>query len=331
MKLCTKCVLPETFPGIKFDENGVCNFCNEFKGLEHLEGKKTEYQQKFQALLDEYQGKGGYDALMCYSGGKDSTYTMYILKEKYDLNILGLTFDNSFLSDQAMKNIGAVMESLGIDHIYFKPRFDMLKQIFNRCATENIYPPKTIERASVICTSCMGIVKFTALRMALEKNIPFITFGWSPGQAPITSSIMKNNPQMIKMMQNTIFKPLHNIAGDAIRPYFLEDEHFSGEYQFPYNVNPLAFLEYNEDMIYQKIAELGWQAPQDVDANSTNCLLNSFANGVHIRQFNFHPYAFEQAKLVREGYVDREEALEKLGKVEDIETTQMVRDKLDIE
>lgn len=330
MKRCKRCVLPVTFPGIRFNEEGICNFCLEFKGLEHLNAKKAEYKEKFETLVRDYRGKSSYDALMCYSGGKDSTYAIIVLKEQYGFNILAVTFDNGFLSEQAVKNIRSVVEHLGIDHMLFKPRFDVLKKIFCECTQHNIYSPKTIERASTICTSCMGIVKFTALRMALEKNIPFITFGWSPGQAPITSSVMKNNPQMIKMMQKAIYESLHKIVGDEINPYFLEEVHFTGSYHFPYNISPLAFLEYDEEKIYHKISQLGWEAPQDTDANSTNCLLNSFANGIHMKQYHFHPYAFELANLVRERYLDRDVALEKISKAGEQKIIEFVQHKLGI-
>jgi tRNA(Ile)-lysidine synthase TilS/MesJ len=330
MRICTKCVLPDTFPGITFDEQGVCNFCRDFKGVEHLKHKKAEYRTKFAELVNQYKGKNSYDALMCYSGGKDSTYTLTILKETFGLEILAITFDNGFIPEQTFKNIRNVVENLGIDHIFFKPRFDILRKIFSECAKNNIYPPKTLERASAICTSCMGIVKFSALRFALEKEIPFIAFGWSPGQAPIESSIMKNNPQMVKMMQKTIFESLHRLVGDEINQYFLEERHFKDSYSFPYNINPLAFLEYNEEKIYQKIYKLGWESPQETDANSTNCLLNSFANVIHKKQFNFHPYAFEMAKLVRENYVGREVALEKINKSESPETIEFVRQKMNM-
>jgi tRNA(Ile)-lysidine synthase TilS/MesJ len=328
MNRCIKCILPETFPGIRFNEEGVCNFCLEFKGLKHLKDKRMDYKKKFEALIKEYKGKNSFDALMCYSGGKDSTYTSIVLKNKYKLNILAVTFDNGFISEQAFCNIKNVMENLGIDHIILKPRFDILKKIFCECNNRNIYSLKTIERASTICTSCMGLVKFSALRMALEKDIPFITFGWSPGQAPITSSIMKNNPQMLKIMQKALFEPLYQIVGDAIRPYFLEEKHFNGSYQFPYNIHPLAFLGYNEEKIYETIYKYGWKAPQDTDANSTNCLLNSYANVVHKKQFHFNPYSLELANLVREGYLNRELALEKINKIEDPKTVAFVKKKL---
>ncbi len=328
LKVCVNCVLPETFPGIQFNSEGVCNFCLDCKSAESRAEKKTEYRDKFDALVQEHKGKNSYDALMCYSGGKDSTWTLTILKEKYGLNVLSMTLDNGFVSNQATNNIHTVVEKLGIDHIFFKPRFDMLAKVFRTCIKSDIYPPKTLERASTICTSCMAIVKFSALRLALEKEIPFIAYGWSPGQAPVTSSIMKNNPQMMRMTQKTLYNPLYKIVGEDIRPYFLEDKHFSGSFQFPYNIHPLAFLEYSEEEIYQNISQLGWKAPEDVDANSTNCLLNSLGNVVHINRLGFHPYAFELANLVREGYLARDIALEKISQMETSEGIALAKAKL---
>lgn len=328
MKICTQCVLPETFPGIRFNESGVCNFCLEFKGIKHLEEKKEQYRRKFEVLIEEYRGKSAYDALMCYSGGKDSTYTLAILKKAYGLNILAITLDNGFLPEETFRNIRKVVENLGADHSFFKPRFDILKKIFKACAETNIYPPKALERASAICTSCMGIVKFSALRLALEKRIPFISFGWSPGQAPIESSIFKNNPEMIKQMQKVIFEPLYNLGGDAIRPYFLNEEHLNGDYIFPYNINPLAFLEYNEEKIYHTISRLGWKAPLDTDPNSSNCLLNSYANQVHMKTLGFNPYVFEISGMIRKGVMSREEGLRKFRIKEKCKIINFVKNKL---
>lgn len=48
MKICTQCILPDTFPGINFDEHDVCNFCRGFKGEKALNEEKAEYYAKFQ-------------------------------------------------------------------------------------------------------------------------------------------------------------------------------------------------------------------------------------------------------------------------------------------
>jgi tRNA(Ile)-lysidine synthase TilS/MesJ len=329
-RTCARCVLPETFPGIRFNQEGICNVCLEFKGTEYERVKKAKYREKFEALIKEYKGSDTYDALMCYSGGKDSTYTLIILKEKYGLNVLAVSIDNGFASEQAFKNIRAVVENLGVDHLFLKPRFDIMAKIFRHCTYKDIYPAKALERASSICTSCMAIVKYSTLRIALEKNIPFVAYGWSPGQASVTASIIKNNPGIVKMMQKSLYDPLYQIVGDDIKPYFLEDRHFKESYRFPYYIHPLAFLEYNEEAVYKNIRRFGWQPPDDTDPNSTNCLLNSFANIVHIRRLGFHPYVLENANLVREGYLERDAALRRLNEPEKPEVVAMVRERLGI-
>lgn len=328
MKRCTNCVLPETFPGITFNGQGICNFCQNYKGHGQLQQEKLKYKQKFENLLKQFQNQGCYDCLMAYSGGKDSTFTLSVLKKEYDLNIIALTFDNGFISPFALENIRKVVDNLGIDHILMKPRFDLLKKIFIESSKDELYTKKTLERASTICTSCMGLVKFISLKTAIEKRIPFIAYGWSPGQAPITASIFKNNPAMIKNMQQVIKEPLYKICGSNINNYFLDDKDFENSRNFPYNISPLAFLDYDEKKIFNTIKKLGWKMPEDTDANSTNCLLNAYANMIHKKRYNFHPYAFEMAKLVREGYLNRVEALSKLESGEDAKTIKYVQVKL---
>ena len=314
MKVCKKCVLPETFPGVTFNSEGICNHCQSFKGTDAIEGQKKEYDGRLISLIKEHKGKGTYDCLMCYSGGKDSTYTLDILKNRYSLSILAVTFDNGFISPVAMENMRKVVENIGADHIIFKVRFDLLKKIFSTAAKTELYPKKTLERASTICTSCISFVKFITLKMAIEKRIPFIGYGWSPGQAPIQSSIMKTNPALIKMTQRVIYDPLYKIAGDDIKPYFLEERHFENKEAFPYNIHPLAFLEYNEEKIFNRMKELDWQKPEDTDANSTNCLLNAFANQLHEKTYGYNPYVWEIANMVREGVMTRDEGMKKFMK-----------------
>jgi len=109
---------------------------------------------------------------------------------------------------------------------------------------------------------------------------------------------MKTNPRLIRMTQKVVYDPLYKLAGDDIRPYFLEEKHFNKEADFPYNVHPLAFSEYNEEKIILKLNELGWEKPDDTDPNSTNCLLNGLANQIHEDRYGYNPYAFEIANLL---------------------------------
>jgi len=329
MKICSKCILPETFPGIKFNAEGVCNFCQEFKGVEHLEAEKKEYLAKFEALIKEVKGKNDYDCTLSYSGGKDSTYTLYLLKEVFKLRVLAITFDNGFISEQAFKNIRTVTEKLGVDNIIFKADFQLLKKIFKAGIDNPMYSPKALERASTICTSCIGLVKFTTLKIALEKRIPIMAWGWSPGQAPIRSSIMKMNGELFKTTQEMYRKPMHDVVGDEINRYFLTETQIKN-CDFPYNASPLAFTVYNEENILAVIKKFGWISPKDLDQNSTNCLLNSFANMIHKDKFHFHPYVFEIAKMVRESFMERQAGLEKIEQFEDPGTVAAIKEKLNL-
>lgn len=331
MKTCTQCVLPENFPRISFDGNGVCNYCTAYNNRQsdNLAHKKQTYKDKFEALLQTVKGNSTYDAIMCYSGGKDSTYALMILRQQYNLNMLAITMDNGFLPQQTYANIRNATESLDVDHIFLKPRFGLLRQIFAECARTNIYPAKTLERASTICTSCMAIVKFSVLRFALEKDIPMIAYGWSPGQAPVTSSVVRNTPAMLKVMQEIVFNPLYHLVGKPIEPYFLKEKHFvNRNFRFPYNISPLMFLDYNEEDIIQYITPLGWKRPQDTDGSSSNCLLNCYANMIHKQQFGYHPYIFAMANMVREGNMSRSAALDKLYEQENPETISAITAKL---
>lgn len=331
MQMCKKCILDENYPGIRFDENGVCNFCTQHKKKEEQQKLKDKYENKFLDLIEKNKGKSSYDCIVAYSGGKDSTYTLYLLKNKYNLNILAVSFDNWFQSETALKNIDNVVQNLGIDLIKVKPNYDLFKKIIQVTISHDVYSIKALERASSICTTCISLIRFICFKIAIEKEVPFVIFGMSPGQAPIVTSVVKTNPDMIRKMQDIIYKPLYEQIGDKINPHFLEERHFEKVQHFPYSINPLPFSNYDEENILGIVTTIGWKKPEDTDANSTNCLLNAFANNIHIEKYNYHPYAYELAELVRDGNLERHIALEKLNKAEDLKTIDLVKKELGIE
>lgn len=317
MTTCAKCVLSETFPGISFDEGGVCNYCRNTP-LADAEEKKL-YLKKFEDLLQSKRSQGSFDVVLAYSGGKDSTYTLYQLRKHYDMKVLAFVFDNGFISEQALQNIKLMTDTLGASCLIFRPPFDVMKKAFGLAASTDIYSPKTLDRASSICTTCIGMVKAMILKTALSYDIPLVAFGWSPGQAPISSAIMQTNPRLQRFSNRTIRDPLIARIGDELKPYFLNDTDLDTDAsRWPINIHPLAFMEYDEEAIIEKISSLGWVKPLDTDPNSTNCLLNALANYLHRERFKFHPYAWEIAGIVRSGSMDRELGISKVVQEEDM-------------
>jgi len=112
LKRCTRCLLPETFPFITFDVNGVCNVCNNYN---------FDYQAKpFSSLLDfvePYRNNNKPDCIVPYSGGRDSTFTLHYVKKELGLNPIAFTFDWGMVTDLARRNIARVCGQLGVEHI----------------------------------------------------------------------------------------------------------------------------------------------------------------------------------------------------------------------
>lgn len=315
MNVCQRCILPETFPGITFDDHGVCNHCRrEELAVAKASEKKAKYRKRLDQLIGGVKdGDSVYDAIVAYSGGKDSTYTLKLLKDRYNLRLLALTFDNHFISQTAWENINKVTDELQIDCIRFRPPWPLVKTLFSRAAKQDIFPAPTLLRASAICTACIGIIKSIVLKTALEMSIPLVGFGWSPGQAPIQSAIMKTNPALIRQTQSAIKKAYPYEVVHRMEQYFIPEAYYEAHKErFPYNIHPLAFFNYNEEEIKIELDDLGWKVPMDTDTNSTNCLLNAFANQCHIERHGFHPYVWEIANMVRQGVMKRDEGIEKI-------------------
>ncbi len=313
VKRCTKCILSENFPRIKFDEHGVCNFCND-QLLHSTDQEQIEIaRHEINKLFDETRGKSEYDAIVCYSGGKDSTYTLKLAVEKYNLKILSFTLDNGFISPTAFKNIEKVVSRLGVDQITYRPSYKFITRLFRLSSLENIYNPSTLTRISANCNSCISIVNITALKYAHEKEIPFILAGFTLGQIPSNTIYYKNNYEFFRDSRKPILDKFKAALCDDVSRYLeISDSILKKSNTSPYNINLLTLEDITENEIIEQILPLGWVKPKDVDGCSTNCMINAFNNHVHEKKHGYSPYELELSHLIRKNLITREEALEKL-------------------
>lgn len=313
-KRCNKCILSGNFPKIEFNENGVCNYCTG-KNINNIDDKIViDSMIKINNLIDEYRGKSEYDAIVCFSGGKDSTYTLYLAKEKYNLKTLSFTLDNGFIAESAWKNIDTITNNLGVDHIIIKPSFKFFKELIKVSAFNNIYPKSTITRISSVCNSCISIVNNLALKMALEKQINIIFAGFNLGQIPSNSIVYQNNYHFLTESRKPVLEKLKNKLGKKIEDYFCIRNYLLNNIKsFPYTVNLLCIENINENDIIDKIKKLGWIQPDDLDGCTSNCILNTFNNYMHEKKYGYNPYELELSKLIRKNKLTRDEALKKVN------------------
>lgn len=330
IKRCKKCILSENFPKIKFDEDGVCNFCNN-ELFYTTEITQTEIsRQEIEQLFISNKGKSEYDAIMCYSGGKDSTYTLKLAVEKYKLHVLSFTLDNGFISPEAFKNINKVVNTLGVDHITYKPSFKFFKDIIKISSFETIYPLHTLTRISANCNSCISIINNAALKISLEKKIPFILTGFTLGQIPYNTIYFRNNYKFFKESRYPIIAILKSHLGEQVSQYLeISDSLIKKTKNYPYNVNLLCLENKHEDEIIEEIAFLGWKQPDDVDGCSSNCRINAFNNYVHFKKYGFNPYELELSHLVRKNLLNRDQAIEKINK-QPLELVELAFKELDL-
>jgi len=117
VQICARCILDSSIPGIRFDDEGICNYCKIHDEMEKKYPLNEMGQQKFNQLLAKIkaEGKGKrYDCIVGVSGGTDSTYCLYMAK-KLGLRPLAVHFDNGWDTDIAVDNIKNAVTKLGVD------------------------------------------------------------------------------------------------------------------------------------------------------------------------------------------------------------------------
>lgn len=118
-RICTRCIMDTTDPDIEFDKDGVCNHCKRAEKLivENSIVDKVKMNEKLKELISNIKeaGKGKkYDCIIGVSGGVDSTYVAYLVKE-LGLNPLAVHLDNGWNSELAVSNIEKTLKTLNID------------------------------------------------------------------------------------------------------------------------------------------------------------------------------------------------------------------------
>jgi len=118
-KICSRCIMDTSDPNIRFNEFGVCDYCNNFDASIrpnwHTDEKGERLLAQLASLIREV-GKGkDFDCIIGLSGGLDSSYAAYVAKEKMGLRPLLFHVDAGWNTDQAVGNIEKLVDGLGLD------------------------------------------------------------------------------------------------------------------------------------------------------------------------------------------------------------------------
>ncbi len=112
LKRCTKCLLPESMPFIRFDAAGVCNYCHNYKLR-----NKPKPKEELLALLEPYRRAQGAECIVPFSGGRDSCYGLHLIVNELKMRPITYTYDWGMVTDLGRRNVSRMSASLGVENI----------------------------------------------------------------------------------------------------------------------------------------------------------------------------------------------------------------------
>jgi glutamine---fructose-6-phosphate transaminase (isomerizing) len=112
LRRCTRCILPETMPYIRFDDEGVCNYCHSYKPRNMPKPKEELFK-----LVEKYRRDVGPDCIVPFSGGRDSCYGLHLVVNELGLKPIAYTYDWGMVTDLGRRNISRMCSALGVENI----------------------------------------------------------------------------------------------------------------------------------------------------------------------------------------------------------------------
>lgn len=324
MQICTTCVLPVGYPGISFDENGVCSVCNRSdstipeQNREPSEPLHFENEEQVIEALDKYKKLNGkYDVLVSASGGVDSSFALIKLVETYKLKPLVWHNDHGYEDPIATDNVRKLCKALNVDLVILQQDLQLMKDLWKH-VIEN-----PMDAAST-CFICANILYWNAIELAQRYDIKLIINGYSKGQVGLNKEIVRG---LIKsLIQQLLTQGKDQLFEAFMKKYEKASQHKTYETRRDLLAGPdqdnvlvvpfFVFKFYRTDK--QALQEecrrrFDWQAMEiPYPARTTNCTMNWLNTHIDLQRTNYSVYTEEYAGLVRAGEMTREQALRDL-------------------
>ena len=322
LKKCTKCILPETYPHIHFDKDGVCNYCLNYEKQIFLgEDALNNYLKKFRSNSDKP------DCIVGLSGGRDSCYGLHLLKTKYGLNPVAYTYDWGLTTDISRVNAAKVCGKLGVEHIIRSADIEKKRKYVNLNLFSWLKRPH-LGMLPIIQAGDKGFYDY-GRKLSKELNINLVVHctghqleqrEFFLGFAGISQKL-KNNQRMYSYNIKTKLKMLYWYSLQFIlNPSYINSallDNFNGflasfvrkdDFLHLFNYEP-----WNEAEIQKVLNEqYNWQ--DDVSYGKNQWRMGdgqtAFNNFVYYMIAGFSEYDNFRSNQIREGTLSRDEALE---------------------
>lgn len=302
---CKNCVLTSNYPGVTFNEEGICNVCEDYFSKKDF---LNTYFREENELVSFFKNKKPspnkeYDCLLLFSGGKDSTYTLYKLMEM-GLRVLTFTFDNGFISKAAFQNINSTAEKFKI------------KSLIRTSSEINKVLLESLRSKHNACTGCWNTINSLGIQVAQEFGIDTIVSGLSRGQiiemrleGLLEAGIMdegeiNDNLQLFRKSFHSKDNVFFSLLKSNIDVEFLS------------NINFVDYFRYdnvNTDGVKDFLLSRGWVQPKDTGMCSTNCVINDVGIYTHWKKKGYHFYEAPLGWDTRLKVIDRQKTIDELS------------------
>lgn len=320
LKKCTKCLLPSTFPFIEFDADGVCNYCknyvkkNEIKSIDELGKLVAPYRSRDNTV----------DCIVPFSGGRDSTYTLHIVKNILKLNPIAFTYDWGMVTDLGRRNIARVCGKLGVENIIVsadikwkrenikkniiawlkKPSLGMIP-LFMAGDKYFFYYADKIKKQNNVALNIWGTnpLENTDFKVGFAKVPP------SFNKKTIYSLSIKNQFRLFSYVGRNILtnpayinKSVFDTFGSFLNRYLIKKEHY-------YHL--FDYYRWDEKEIEELIInEYKWEKAIDTDSTwRIGDGTSAFYNYIYYTVAGFSEFDTFRSNQIREGMLDRTTAL----------------------
>jgi len=319
VKLCTKCVMPETAESLGFDDTGTCTVCRQIEYKQQVIDW-AERKPKLAALVAEYRGKYDYDCIVPFSGGKDSTFTLWYIVRELKMKPLVVRFDHGFYRPRVQENALRAFRTLGCDVIQFTPNWQVVRKLMF----------EALRRRGDFCWHCHTGIFSYPMWIALQTKVPLLFWG----EPDAEYSSFYSYEEMIEHDERR-FNRLVNLGINAEDMLGMLDDSVSG-YKVelrdlkPYTFPPAADLrkarirsvflgsyipwDVKEQVKIIK-AELGWQGdevegiPPEYDYEKIECFMQGVRDYIKFLKRGFGRTTHLASIDVRNGRLTREEAI----------------------